>query len=1222
MKSKSKCQTTKELIKRSSNKKNAATCTSTSSTSYSCVSEEQYIFPKMSSLLTHKSLIGARYNREFWTDELLNKLYYYIPNDRYWDKFNLDDLDENIKLKKLKKSIEDCLITPKEFAYTFDEFSNLAATTETVATATGTTQTPSIAAETVSAKTSNVTTDNITERIKNDIEIKKKFLQCIGSYPDKKLRKHFYKLLKWKELNVTDYDNREYFNQILESTIKKCKSNIAKKKYDEMHMMIKDQILERLDMKNIPKIELEEQKKIYDEKCYQDTSCEDKMRRGFFKMSNDMKDQFKSGTQSKGTNLKDKESYMHQSYKKDQIKNALFDSKSKGTVDQKRPDRGKGGITQRNAKNKPITGSKSNSSKRSKFEMKLNHDQTTDKMEDLKMKIDELNYMKTSKTGATCKLDPMSQIIVKDEHVNYSTVSDGVTLMKDEETDINQRENVKQIIKEINKVKNNEVISDLLESDQVEMGNFIGIKPELDQTNDETNERYDEAKKKIVTILKILKGVGKNRQLSLESKKIDPNLNVNSRKFMGCFHKNKVLNWFKQKDYLKQTKIKKTEMKLFMKDDHMNLLKRILNENRSINTFLEHRWDIVGYLSDNVKEDSPPQENEPSTTKLSTVKASEIDISYETGTSDDEVRAKISDAGQTYRTPRPSRMSRKSDRRSRFSSIRRSRRSTDSSFTRDTIVYDISEPDDFRDLDDWEEFMEVIVAETKQMKAEEPIAGIMTISKDEIRYVLRPESKRTSLPDFIYEMFETGLLPDAQEVEEELKLFKKKVAEKVESEEISEECVLEKIESDFVVRKQIDRRLELLFENFDKARNEYAKDNAEDYNYNRNVIEWQIIQRRLQQQKLLEEREARSRSFRTLPSSGSSKDDEPCYINDLKRIVGPKLKKAITDVLMVRPQENPIEYMVGMLHHYSNDEQYENYMNEIDRELLTIYDDLFVNRNYGPRRFKIVKDAVIDSDSPYPTDSETSFDSELLEDRDVHDIIEECKKPKPYDLSFLKADVISSVSMTSSSSDISISSILSVTTGMTVGSSIASMSVKEPSNLEIYDDDIEEVGICNAGYVMNLSNPPPINIVDGNVIFNIAKYATPMMDLFSPQPFDMGYNDILINNVNNVNEPIDLGLDELLKIEENRQCPLSQTTFGIPSGPSDTSKYPRGYAMDPNDPPPLDMGYDDILINEVNNEEEPTDIDSDEILQTAEIIENEVETRMPQISQDDISDNE
>ncbi|KAK9504014.1 hypothetical protein O3M35_010458 [Rhynocoris fuscipes] len=96
------------------------------------------------------------------------------------------------------------------------------------------------------------------------------------------------------------------------------------------------------------------------------------------------------------------------------------------------------------------------------------------------------------------------------------------------------------------------------------------------------------------------------------------------------------------------------------------------------------------------------------------------------------------------------------------------------------------------------------------------------------------------------------------------------------------------------------------------------------------------------------------------------------------------------------------------------------------------------------------------------------------------------------------------------------------------------------------------------------------------------------MDLYDPPPFDMGYDDNLINNVNNVDVKYEANLNDLFTKVGKRYDFLLE--------PKGKPVYPPGYAMSPNIPPPFDMGYDDILINEVNNKTPQIDIYIQEIL--------------------------
>ncbi|KAK9504013.1 hypothetical protein O3M35_010457 [Rhynocoris fuscipes] len=138
------------------------------------------------------------------------------------------------------------------------------------------------------------------------------------------------------------------------------------------------------------------------------------------------------------------------------------------------------------------------------------------------------------------------------------------------------------------------------------------------------------------------------------------------------------------------------------------------------------------------------------------------------------------------------------------------------------------------------------------------------------------------------------------------------------------------------------------------------------------------------------------------------------------------------------------------------------------------------------------------------------------------------------------------------------------------------------------------------GYSMSPDNPPPFDMGHEDILINTANNRDVRMDKnlddlftkigrrldFTPPPkkktieippFDMGYNDILINEVNNRDVIVKGELDELFtKIGPREDFILAKAVL-------QTDKYPPGYAMSPDNPPPFDMGYDDILINEANN---------------------------------------
>ncbi|KAK9504015.1 hypothetical protein O3M35_010459 [Rhynocoris fuscipes] len=113
----------------------------------------------------------------------------------------------------------------------------------------------------------------------------------------------------------------------------------------------------------------------------------------------------------------------------------------------------------------------------------------------------------------------------------------------------------------------------------------------------------------------------------------------------------------------------------------------------------------------------------------------------------------------------------------------------------------------------------------------------------------------------------------------------------------------------------------------------------------------------------------------------------------------------------------------------------------------------------------------------------------------------------------------------------------------------------------------------------------------------VPKYSTPQMNLNNPKPFTSSQAELLINEVNNTD-----GIDQI-DVNLIFTKPFIKRAFyflfvGLERKLQLPLRkaFPPGYAMSPNDPPPFNEGTGDVLFNEVYNRDVREDIDINELL--------------------------
>ncbi|XP_073985405.1 uncharacterized protein [Rhodnius prolixus] len=371
--------------------------------------------------------------------------------------------------------------------------------------------------------------------------------------------------------------------------------------------------------------------------------------------------------------------------------------------------------------------------------------------------------------------------------------------------------------------------------------------------------------------------------------------------------------------------------------------------------------------------------------------------------------------------------------------------------------------------------------------------GIGQINQDMVKYILRPESSRLSLPYFIYEMFENGLDREIAEVREAVSEEKFYEEGEYYLKEESEVCEFERFETEKYVRFHTENQLNKLFTKFHSDPYEEVEEKRARWDLQQlgdeYFIPWKVIKRRIAQLETFRSEQL----FHRIPDTESTVSQELCFITDLKRHVGPYLVRAITEVLLLRPNEKPIEWLVRYLDNIIGTNAYEKEMNKRDRDLMRINDDLYVNKLYKPRRFHTIEEPESPDEK---SESEITIETELPIDWDPYAWVRPCKKKDESILDFLHGEVMSSETFKETPSQISIHSedYLSVTSQMTVGSSIYSLSVETLTDEIIeasltsdkdveYEEMLQEMAKYPTGYAMDPDVPPPFELIGEDVHF-------------------------------------------------------------------------------------------------------------------------------------------